>query len=66
MRFNQHLKGREYSWATSAFYFGYLAASYPASFLMVRLPLGKYLAVTRCVDDRIHLEMDDRLTPRVV
>ncbi|CAF3659050.1 hypothetical protein FGSG_03855 [Fusarium graminearum PH-1] len=38
------LVGSRYSWCSSAFYFGYLAFSYPASFLMVRLPLGKYLA----------------------
>ncbi|KEF61881.1 uncharacterized protein A1O9_03453 [Exophiala aquamarina CBS 119918] len=30
----------------SVFYFGYLLFSYPASFLMVRLPLGKYLSAT--------------------
>ncbi|KAF4959442.1 hypothetical protein FGADI_1663 [Fusarium gaditjirri] len=38
------LVGSRYSWCSSAFYFGYLAFSYPASWLMVRLPLGKYLA----------------------
>ncbi|KAF5023413.1 hypothetical protein F66182_4513 [Fusarium sp. NRRL 66182] len=38
------LDGSRYSWCSSAFYFGYLAFSYPASWLMVRLPLGKYLA----------------------
>ncbi|PNP78583.1 hypothetical protein FNYG_08062 [Fusarium nygamai] len=37
------LVGSRYSWCSSAFYFGYLAFSYPASWLMVRLPLGKYL-----------------------
>ncbi|KAL1304286.1 hypothetical protein AAFC00_000693 [Neodothiora populina] len=41
-----HLVGTEYNWAASVFYFGYLAFSYPASFLMVRFPLGKYLAIT--------------------
>ncbi|KAF4338412.1 allantoate permease [Fusarium beomiforme] len=38
------LVGSRYSWCSSAFYFGFLAFSYPASWLMVRLPLGKYLA----------------------
>ncbi|KAJ5745459.1 pantothenate transporter [Penicillium odoratum] len=38
------LTGTEYSWCGSIFYFGYLALSYPASLLMVRLPIGKYLA----------------------
>ncbi|KIV90724.1 hypothetical protein PV10_05350 [Exophiala mesophila] len=42
------LRGTQYSWSSSVFYFGYLAFSYPASFLMVRLPLGKYLGAT-CV-----------------
>lgn len=41
------LVGSRYSWCSSVFYFGYLTFSYPASFLMVRLPLGKYLAGTR-------------------
>ncbi|KAF4966415.1 hypothetical protein FSARC_5890 [Fusarium sarcochroum] len=40
------LVGSRYSWCSSAFYFGYLAFSYPASFLMVRLPIGKYLAAS--------------------
>ncbi|KAM5343629.1 hypothetical protein ACJ41O_012166 [Fusarium nematophilum] len=43
------LVGSRYSWCSSIFYFGYLAFSYPASFLMVRLPLGKYLAGTSLV-----------------
>lgn len=42
------LHGTQYSWSGSIFYFGYLTFSYPASYLMVRLPLGKYLAGT-CV-----------------
>lgn len=42
----QELRGTQYSWSSSVFYFGYLAFSYPASFLMVRLPLGKYLGAT--------------------
>ncbi|PYH48137.1 putative MFS allantoate transporter [Aspergillus saccharolyticus JOP 1030-1] len=40
------LTGSEYSWSSAIFYFGYLAFSYPASLLMVRFPLGKYLACT--------------------
>lgn len=43
----KHLVGRDYSWASSIFYFGYISFSYPASFFMVRLPIGKYLAATR-------------------
>ncbi|RAL08366.1 putative MFS allantoate transporter [Aspergillus homomorphus CBS 101889] len=44
-----HLTGSEYSWSSAIFYFGYLAFSYPASLLMVRFPLGKYLACTYIV-----------------
>ncbi|KAJ9150456.1 Pantothenate transporter [Pleurostoma richardsiae] len=40
-----NLTGNEFSWCGSMFYFGYLAFSYPASLLMVRCPIGKYLAV---------------------
>ncbi|KAJ5379214.1 hypothetical protein N7509_012333 [Penicillium cosmopolitanum] len=40
-----HLTGTQYSWASGIFYFGYLFFSYPASLLMVKFPLGKYLAV---------------------
>lgn len=39
-----HLEGTEYNWLGSAFYFGYLFASYPASFAFVKLPLAKFLA----------------------
>ncbi|OJJ50512.1 hypothetical protein ASPZODRAFT_106152 [Penicilliopsis zonata CBS 506.65] len=36
------LKGSEYQWLSSLFYFGYLAWEYPTSRLLQRLPLGKY------------------------
>ncbi|GES57250.1 pantothenate transporter [Aspergillus terreus] len=39
------LVGQEYSWASSIFYIGYLAASYPISFGFVKFPLGKYLSI---------------------
>lgn len=41
-----HLHGIQYSLSGSMFYIGYLAFSWPASFLMVRLPIGKYLSGT--------------------
>ncbi|KAL4898662.1 major facilitator superfamily domain-containing protein [Aspergillus ambiguus] len=44
LREDLHLVGSEYSWSSSIFYFGYLFFSWPASLLMVRFPLGKYLA----------------------
>lgn len=43
---SQNLVNQEFSWLSSVFYVGYLAASFPASVLLVRLPLGKTIAVT--------------------
>ncbi|RAL62620.1 hypothetical protein DID88_004467 [Monilinia fructigena] len=40
------LKGQEYSWLGSAFYFGYLIANYPASLGFVKFPLAKYLSMS--------------------
>lgn len=42
----QNLQGDEYAWTSVIFYFGYLAWSWPSSYLIVRLPIGKYLSVT--------------------
>ncbi|KAL4997483.1 major facilitator superfamily domain-containing protein [Aspergillus recurvatus] len=39
------LRGTQFSWLSSIFYFGYLAASYPVSIILVRFPLGKTLAI---------------------
>ncbi|KAJ6164633.1 hypothetical protein N7470_003305 [Penicillium chermesinum] len=39
------LHGTEYNWASVVFYFGYFAWSWPSSYLIVRLPLGKYLSI---------------------
>jgi MFS transporter, ACS family, allantoate permease len=39
-----HLRGQQYSWCSSAFYFGYLVASFPGSIGFVKFPLGKYLS----------------------
>ncbi|KAL4808288.1 major facilitator superfamily domain-containing protein [Aspergillus unguis] len=41
-----HLEGNDYSWASSIYYFGYLAASYPAALLLVRFPVGKMIATS--------------------
>lgn len=35
----------QYSWASSAFYFGYMVASYPVSIGFVKFPIGKYLSI---------------------
>jgi MFS family permease len=54
----QHLVGQEYTWCSAIFYFGYLAWSGPTSYLIIRLPLGKYLAVSvyvyQIVDSSVH------------
>ncbi|KAH8906325.1 major facilitator superfamily transporter allantoate [Coniochaeta sp. PMI_546] len=39
-----HLKGQEYSWVASMFYFGYLAFEWPTNRLLQRLPLAKWSA----------------------
>jgi len=45
LRTDTNITGGQYSWLGSMFYFGYLAAEYPANRLMQRLPLAKYTAV---------------------
>ena len=44
MKKDAHLTGNEYSWVGSIFYFGYLAAEYPAALLIQRLPVAKFYA----------------------
>jgi MFS family permease len=46
IREDLHLSGSDFSWASAIYYFGYLAASYPAGFLMVRLLVGKMIATS--------------------
>ncbi|KAF5863256.1 hypothetical protein ETB97_010378 [Aspergillus alliaceus] len=46
LREDLNLKGPEYSWASAIFYFGYFAWSWPSSYLIVRLPIGKYLSAS--------------------
>lgn len=41
---DNHLVGKQYSWVSSLFYFGYLAFEYPTSILIQKLPVGKYLS----------------------
>lgn len=44
IREDLRLSSSDYSWASGIYYFGYLAASYPAAALMVRLPVAKLIA----------------------
>ncbi|CAI6082022.1 unnamed protein product [Clonostachys chloroleuca] len=46
LRSDLHLQGQDYSWASSIFNFGYLAASAPIAFMIVRLPMAKFMAVS--------------------
>ncbi|KAE9969697.1 hypothetical protein EG328_006712 [Venturia inaequalis] len=39
------LKGQEYSWVSSIFYFGYFFWEYPTTFLIQRLRVGQYVGV---------------------
>ncbi|EED21857.1 MFS allantoate transporter, putative [Talaromyces stipitatus ATCC 10500] len=45
MQKDLRLKGNDYQWLGSMFYFGYLGWEYPASQLLQRMPLGKYSAI---------------------
>lgn len=45
MRAELNLKGQDYSWAVTLFYFGYLVGQPPASYLMQKFPIGKFAAV---------------------
>ncbi|KAJ4400958.1 hypothetical protein N0V91_008337 [Didymella pomorum] len=40
------MTGEQYSWASGIYYFGYLAASYPAAALMVRFPVARTIAAS--------------------
>ncbi|KAJ5835330.1 hypothetical protein N7447_001356 [Penicillium robsamsonii] len=46
LREDLKMHGSEYSWASAIFYFGYFAWSWPSSYIVVRLPIGKYIAVS--------------------
>ncbi|EXJ81854.1 hypothetical protein A1O1_07919 [Capronia coronata CBS 617.96] len=41
-----HLKGQEYSWLGSVFYFGYLGGMPISAFLITKLPVGKLFGVS--------------------
>lgn len=43
IREDLNLKGTDYNWLSSVFYFGFLVWALPTNFLMQRLPLAKYL-----------------------
>ncbi|KAJ3715127.1 major facilitator superfamily domain-containing protein [Lentinula raphanica] len=49
LRDDTHLVGQQYSWVSSAFYFGYLAWTYPTTLLIQRLPVGRYISINTIV-----------------
>ncbi|CUM67435.1 uncharacterized protein PRCAT00005131001 [Priceomyces carsonii] len=40
------LEGDDYSWVSAIFYFGYLGAQYPSSYVLQRFPVGKVICVS--------------------
>ncbi|KAM5453601.1 hypothetical protein MaudCBS49596_002804 [Microsporum audouinii] len=45
IREDLNLKGTQYSWLSSLFYFGFLIWALPTNFMLQRYPVGKYLGV---------------------
>ncbi|KAJ5652981.1 hypothetical protein N7507_010407 [Penicillium longicatenatum] len=41
---DMNLRGQDYSWASSLFYFGYLSASGAVAFLVIRWPIGRFMS----------------------
>jgi hypothetical protein len=46
LRSDLSITGSQYSWSSGIYYFGYLVASYPVAWLLVRLPVGKTIAIS--------------------
>ncbi|KAI1120453.1 major facilitator superfamily domain-containing protein [Nemania abortiva] len=49
LRRDTALTGAEYAWVSGAFYVGYLVATYPATRLVARLPVARYLGANTLV-----------------
>lgn len=49
LRKDLHLVGQQYSWASSVFNFGYLVASAPVAIFIVKMPVGKFMAISMYV-----------------
>ena len=41
-----NLHGQQYSWLGSMFYIGYLSMELPTTWMLIRLPIGKYLGTS--------------------
>lgn len=40
-----HLVGQDYAWLSTIFYFGYLIAQFPSTYLLQKLPIGRFTSV---------------------
>ncbi|KFY11409.1 hypothetical protein V492_04490 [Pseudogymnoascus sp. VKM F-4246] len=40
-----NLQGSDLAWCSGIFYFGYMGFSFPSAYLVVRLPIGRYLSL---------------------
>ncbi|KAG7441266.1 MFS general substrate transporter [Guyanagaster necrorhizus] len=49
LKTDTHLVGQQYSWVSSVFYFGYLGWAYPTTYLIQRLPVGKYVSINTII-----------------
>ncbi|KAG7447434.1 MFS general substrate transporter [Guyanagaster necrorhizus] len=49
LKTDTHLVGQQYSWVSSVFYFGYLVWAYPTTYLIQRLPVGKYVSINTII-----------------
>ncbi|KAJ9143849.1 MFS general substrate transporter [Pleurostoma richardsiae] len=49
LRTDTHLKGEDYSWVSSIFYFGYFFWEYPTTILIARLPVARYMTANTFV-----------------
>lgn len=45
LREGTNLKGQDYSWLGSIFYFGYLISQFPSAYILQRLPIGKVVSL---------------------
>ncbi|KAI1170044.1 MFS general substrate transporter [Nemania sp. FL0916] len=45
LRRDTHLHNNQYSWVSSSFYFGFLAATYPAARIVARFPVNRVLGI---------------------
>jgi hypothetical protein len=57
LRNDLSMTGSQYSWSSGIDYFGYLVASYPVAWLLVRLPVGKTIAIS------VYVKLDSDYSP---